>query len=125
MRAAIVSVLLVCLSAQCGLKLGIVAWWRVNQNAIARTLCENRDKPQLKCCGRCYLKKQLRKAEDRSETPGKSMPEKIGKEEPAVIVPIANWQPMPAPRRSVPQFATVSYGILSGIPAVPFHPPQG
>ncbi len=30
-----------------------------NQDYIAKTLCENRDKPMLHCCGRCQLRKRL------------------------------------------------------------------
>lgn len=31
----------------------------VNQKEIAQTLCENKDKPQMNCCGKCQLKKRL------------------------------------------------------------------
>ena len=30
-----------------------------NQKEIAETLCENRDKPKMNCCGKCQLKKRL------------------------------------------------------------------
>ena len=48
---------------QCVLKLGIVAWYQANKQYVATTLCENKDKPQMKCCGKCYLRKQLNKTE--------------------------------------------------------------
>lgn len=38
-------------------------WFRINQEAIAEQHCENKDKPVLKCDGKCYLAKQLQKAE--------------------------------------------------------------
>ncbi|MBS1918496.1 MAG: hypothetical protein JST87_19690 [Bacteroidetes bacterium] len=41
--------------------------YRVNQNFIASTLCENRNKPQCCCHGKCFLKKQLQKDEDGSK----------------------------------------------------------
>ena len=33
-----------------------------NYDYIANALCENRDKPYLECNGKCYLEKQLKKA---------------------------------------------------------------
>jgi hypothetical protein len=33
--------------------------WILNQSSITAEKCENRDKPQLHCDGKCYLKKQL------------------------------------------------------------------
>jgi len=35
----------------------------VNYDYIANVLCENKDKPQLQCNGKCYLAKQLKKAQ--------------------------------------------------------------
>ena len=35
--------------------------YNVNKEYIASVLCENRDKPQLDCQGKCYLKKQIQK----------------------------------------------------------------
>jgi hypothetical protein len=36
----------------------------INQQEIIRLECENKDKPLMKCNGKCYLAKQLQKAED-------------------------------------------------------------
>ncbi len=60
-------------------KLGIVAWYEVNKNYVATVLCENRDKPELNCCGKCFVKKQLNKV-DRN-TGDKQAPGKIAKAE--------------------------------------------
>lgn len=38
--------------------------YNVNKEYIANVLCENRDKPQLACEGKCYLKKQMKKSHD-------------------------------------------------------------
>lgn len=35
----------------------------VKQSYIANTLCQNKDKPQMQCKGKCYLKKQLQQSE--------------------------------------------------------------
>lgn len=37
----------------------IVMQFKVNQSYIASALCENKDKPQMHCNGRCHLKKEL------------------------------------------------------------------
>ncbi len=38
-----------------------VAEYIVNYDYIVNVLCENKDKPELKCDGKCYLAKQLAK----------------------------------------------------------------
>lgn len=35
-----------------------------NQKEITRLECENKDRPEMKCNGKCYLAKQLEKAEN-------------------------------------------------------------
>lgn len=37
----------------------LLAEFYLNQDYIAKYLCENRDKPQLHCNGKCQLKKKL------------------------------------------------------------------
>ena len=43
----------------------IVGQFIVNQDLIAEELCENKDKPEMECNGKCYLKKELEKDEER------------------------------------------------------------
>lgn len=38
----------------------------VNYDYIVQNLCENRDKPELSCNGKCYLAKQLSKTDKQS-----------------------------------------------------------
>ncbi len=68
MRHAVIIILLLSLSFQSPVKLGIVAWYQVNKQYVATVLCENKAKPQLKCNGKCYLKKQLAKADEKSDS---------------------------------------------------------
>jgi len=37
--------------------------YKINQKYIEENLCENEDKPWMHCHGKCYLKKQIKKAE--------------------------------------------------------------
>jgi len=45
-------------------KVLIIADYYLNEDYIARNFCENKDKPQLHCNGKCYLKKELNKDRD-------------------------------------------------------------
>ena len=57
---------------------GFFIYWKVNQNFIAQTLCENKNKPKMHCNGKCYLYKQLKKAEEK-EAEKNSLPNSIPK----------------------------------------------
>jgi len=48
-------------------RLFVYAGFELNQNYIASTLCENRNKPELHCNGKCYLMKKLKQAEDKEK----------------------------------------------------------
>ena len=44
--------------------------YKINKERIAKVLCINKDKTEMQCNGKCYLKKQLRKANNEpSEQP--------------------------------------------------------
>jgi hypothetical protein len=40
----------------------------INKNYIAASLCENRNKPQLHCKGKCFLMKKIKQAEEKEKT---------------------------------------------------------
>ena len=46
---------------------GAVAYYRINQDYIAKNLCVNRDKPMMNCNGQCFLAKKLKAAEDKEQ----------------------------------------------------------
>lgn len=60
MRQFVAFLLLCSLSVHCAGRLGVVARWWLNRDAIARELCVNRARPQLHCNGKCQLAKRLR-----------------------------------------------------------------
>ncbi len=72
MRHAVIILLLLSLSFQSLVKLGVIAWYEINKQYVATVLCENKAKPQMKCNGKCYLKKQLAKAEEKSDSKSKN-----------------------------------------------------
>lgn len=49
----------------------------LNQDFIAQNLCENKDKPQMECNGKCHLKKELKKDDERKEKENKQQVEDI------------------------------------------------
>jgi len=44
-----------------------VSYW-ANKEFIASTLCENKDRPAMKCEGRCHLSKQVKEQQERSNS---------------------------------------------------------
>lgn len=48
-------------------RVGILIDFKINQDFIAKVLCINKDKPELKCNGKCHLTKQLKKVEEPEE----------------------------------------------------------
>jgi hypothetical protein len=107
-------------------KLGIVAWYQVNKTYVATVLCENKDKPQMNCCGKCYVRKQLNKADDNAGGE-KQMPAKNVKAEnidyimPVVAVHSNNTNNTAAIKVFNGHYtAGKSYQVISSV----FHPPQ-
>jgi len=43
--------------------------YQINKKYIAENLCVNRNNPQMHCAGKCYLKKQIKKTEERENQP--------------------------------------------------------
>jgi len=52
------------LSFQIFLKSGVFAYYELNKDYIITNFCENVSRPQMKCNGKCYLKKQFKKADE-------------------------------------------------------------
>ena len=48
-------------------KLIIYFSFKINQEYIAKELCENREIPEMSCHGKCYLVKQLKQEEQKQE----------------------------------------------------------
>ena len=48
------------------------AGFKLNQAYIVSVLCENRDKPVMKCEGKCYLNKKIKQAEEKENNQNKN-----------------------------------------------------
>lgn len=96
MRAIVLIALICSLLGQSFNRMGWMAYYYLNQDYIAAQLCENRDRPELKCNGQCFLMKKL-KAEE--ENPGQPvMPVFFGLETVWIHEPVASWTPAPLSR---------------------------
>lgn len=67
MRAALIYILLIATILPTFSQWGTIAYYQVNKDYIARVLCENRDKPQLHCDGKCYLAKKLKDQQEQQD----------------------------------------------------------
>ncbi|WP_316815737.1 hypothetical protein [Pedobacter nyackensis] len=63
MKQLISIVLILLLGAQCLVQLGLVASYQLHKTYIVSSFCENKDKPEMHCEGKCFLKKRLAEAE--------------------------------------------------------------
>jgi hypothetical protein len=68
-RILTVVVLLSALFTGTGIRTFITVRFHFQQEEIAKTSCENKAKPELKCNGKCQLAKQLKEAESNTENP--------------------------------------------------------
>lgn len=59
--------LILCLYSQNLAIVGYTAFWKLNQKAITQEFCVNKAKPQLKCNGKCHLKKQITTIENEKD----------------------------------------------------------
>ncbi len=69
MRTPALGLLLV-LSAPLLFKTGVLVWYAWNKKEIIARECINRSRPRVRCNGKCYLAKQLKKV-DQPESPQK------------------------------------------------------
>lgn len=54
------------------MKLSIITLYELNKTYIAENICVNKNKPQLHCNGKCYLKKQLERTDNNLTQENKS-----------------------------------------------------
>lgn len=98
----------------------IVANYVVNMDYIAEYLCENQDKPELECNGKCHLKKELQKDEERKSSENRVQYE---------VMLVLNWDKPISIVKTVPEeeekswYNYVNY-ITEGSKKGIFHPPK-
>jgi hypothetical protein len=77
MKALFSIVLFTAFLAQLGVRPIVVLNWKINQDRITEKYCENKNRPEMECDGKCYLAKQLRKldVEEQNERSKNQLPE--------------------------------------------------
>ena len=50
----------------CG-RIGYVAWFKLNQEAITELFCVNKFKPQMQCKGKCFLMREMKQQDERQQ----------------------------------------------------------
>ena len=72
MRKIIAILLLTSITLQLCNRVGIIAWFNINQDKVVELFCINKNKPELDCKGKCYLAEKLEEAKQTEE--GTSIP---------------------------------------------------
>ena len=62
MKKIISLFLLFVVSIQSGYAVGVSVWFFMNRDKIAEKYCVNKNRPALKCNGKCYLSKKMKEA---------------------------------------------------------------
>lgn len=94
--------------------------FEVNQRYIAKELCENRDKPQMHCNGKCYLMKKLKQAQDKEQKQERQS-QKLQIQDAVVSTPLVFKQ---YPFAEVNFHIPFSTGMPRNIKNSIFHPPK-
>lgn len=64
MRQVVAIFLLFILMFPLAMKMGVIAYFKIEQKEITEKYCVNKDKPEMHCNGKCHLKEQLQKVEE-------------------------------------------------------------
>lgn len=93
-----------------GLRTFITVSFYYNQTAIAARHCVNKDKPTLKCNGKCYLAKQLKKADAEKEQSSPVEPGRFHFPELFYdVTDLLNFTALPDEENRVPEHQTLFY----------------
>jgi hypothetical protein len=94
--------------------------FETNQSYIAKTLCENKDKPQLHCEGKCYLMKKLKLAQEKEQKQERQS-QKLQIQDAVVSTPLAfKRYAFAESKLRIPLTTGMPQNIKNSI----FHPPQ-
>lgn len=114
------AILLVSLLCQISSKTYIYLSFSFNQQEIAKTLCENKDKPKSCCEGKCVLEKELKKNEQQQGEFPSILKEKIDKTE--ISSGYISYK-MGLVEPTTPSYRLYKTEKLTDISVTVFHPP--
>jgi hypothetical protein len=95
--------------------------YQLNKEYIAKNLCENRNRPEMKCDGKCYLCKRLKKENKKDQ----DNPERRAENKLEIVIDQQVYD-MPPLAHSIAQARYPHYyeAICDCYTAACFHPPQ-
>lgn len=123
MKKAISISLILLLSAQSLYRLGLISYFDLNREYIARVLCANRDEPIPVCYGNCFLQRNLSLADQHNTDQKKPAETKVKVEVPVFLVGQVFALELVTVAQKGNTFLVNFYSPPSG-PGL-FHPPIG
>ncbi len=123
MRPIVATILLSLMTFQVSYRGIVFSSYYANKEYIAAVLCVNQDKPELDCEGKCYLKKQLQKADTPADTNTSGLTLKL--ETSPFTSPVIAWEATAfAPRESITHTTSSEEAYSHDHHLSCFHPPQ-
>lgn len=96
--------------------------YELNKEYIVKNLCENREKPQLQCEGKCHLAKSVKAASQDTQQNGLNLKAKSLSYE---FLDATLTLPTPSPQATtVPSYGLLLVGSYSHYAVSILHPPQ-
>lgn len=103
------------------IRTGIAAYHGINKAYITSVLCENKNKPNVRCNGRCKLKRDLRAVEERERKASGSIREIL---ELLVFSSASLSLPLSGKAAVIAPYGSVYYGrLITNCGDGVFHPP--
>lgn len=125
LRILTVFVLLTTFLTGSGIRTFITVRFHFQQEEIAKTRCENKAKPELKCNGKCQLAKELKQAEEKSSDPAQPVNPSSYSFPDLHVFPLANSDfNLSLFPTKVKRFGDLVYHPLSGTSELSAPPPE-
>lgn len=118
----ILCILTLYLLASCRVALPLMEY-AVQYDYIATELCENKDKPELDCCGKCYVKKKITHAEETDSSKPPSSKDRQLEIMMHLLVTTAPTDSRPLTMTRSP-LSSVTPRLLLGFDSRPSQPPE-
>jgi hypothetical protein len=104
------------------LKVAVIGNYWLNYERYSQELCENMDKPELSCNGKCQMMEELTQTERDSAPKAPSLPTFKVNELPAISAEILDFQVVLEVLHSYPKNKR-NPAVLAGLMNDVFHPP--
>lgn len=86
MKKGISILLILLLSIQCLYNLGLISYFQLNRDYIAKVLCINKEEPITMCNGQCFLDKNLDTGEEGASADARTPDTRLKVEVPVFLV---------------------------------------